>query len=333
VLRLVFTNNDLFRIRVASQPDPLWETVLSLTLLGASDARAVLGPWRAQARDALRRLPRPQLHLLQRLAPPVGDFPDFLTPPEASQGVEAGIEAVLSTPRSRLHRELASLPRASSWASPLARGDKQALVLLGDALRAYHKAVIAPYASKMQALVDAERAVCARSVLDHSGEGLLDRLGPTMRWKPPALEVHYPVRHEIRLDGRGLLLLPSAFCWRVPITLVEPSLPPVLVYPVSRNLEWWAGPSGHGSQTLANLLGRTRAACLQVIESGCTTGEMARRVGGTPSSASQHATTLREAGLITSTRQANEMIHTLTPLGAELLRLNPTSGHTSALVR
>ncbi|MFC4589986.1 ArsR/SmtB family transcription factor [Sphaerisporangium corydalis] len=315
----------MFRVRVARQPDPLWETVLSLTLLGSSDARAVLGPWRAQAREALRGLPRPQLRLLRQLVPPVGDFPDFLTPAEASQGVEAGMDVVLSTPRSRLRRELAPLPGASSWASPLAAGDDEALVLLGDALSAYHETVIAPYASQMQALVDAERAVCARSVLDHSGEGLLDRLGPTMRWKPPVLEVDYPVRHEIRLNGRGLLLLPSAFCWRVPVTLVDPSLPPVLVYPVSRNLEWWAGPGGHGSEILANLLGRTRAACLKVIESGCTTGEMARRVGATASSASQHATTLREAGLITSTRQANEMIHTLTPLGTELLRLNPTS--------
>jgi DNA-binding transcriptional ArsR family regulator len=322
VLRVFFTNDDLFRIRVASRPDPLWETVLSITLLGSADSRAALGPWRAQARAALRRLPRTQLRMLHHLAPPVGDFPDFLTPAQASDGLEAGIEAVLSTPRHRLRREVGVLRERSSWLRPLADGDAQALTQLGDAIRGYHATVIAPYQPAMQALVDVERTARARSVLDGGPEGLLSRLGPAMRWKRPVLEVDYPVEHEIHLDGRGILLQPSAFCWRVPISLIDPGLPPVLVYPVTRNLEWWSGPDGHGSRTLANLLGATRAACLRVIENGCTTGEMARRIRSTPSTASQHATTLREAGLIASTRRGKEVIHTLTPLGADLLRAN-----------
>lgn len=322
-LRIHFTSDDLSRIRFARQPDPLWETVLSITLLDTVHSRAILGPWRARTRTALRRLPRSHVQLLRHLAPPVGDFPDFLTPPQASQGLEAGIEAVLATPRRRLRQELAVLPHVPLWVRPLAEGNQEALNQLGEAFRAYHRAVIAPYWPKMQALVDAERAICARSLLDRGGEGLLSGLGPTMRWKPPVLEVNYPVEHEIRLAGRGLLLLPSAFCWRVPVTFIDPRLPPVLVYPIARELEWWAGTAvGRGPQTLANLLGPTRAACLRVIESGCSTGELARRIDGTPPTASQHATTLREAGLITSTRQGNTVIHTLTPLGTELLNVN-----------
>jgi hypothetical protein len=140
------------------------------------------------------------------------------------------------------------------------------------------------------------------------------------------LEVDYPVEHDIHLGGRGLLLVPSVFCWRVPVTLIDPGLPPVLVYPVTRGPDWWQpAAGGRGAKTLANLLGPTRAACLRVIENGCTTTELARRTGVSPPTASQHAGALREAGLTASTRRANTMLHTLTPLGAALLAANPVS--------
>ena len=316
-----FTSDDLSRVRFAGGPDPLWETVLSLNLLGTARGRAVFDPWRAQVRAGLGVLPRGQLRLLRHLAPPVGDFPDFLTPPQAARGIDAGIEAVLSTPRRQLHRELTVLPGLPSWVRPLADGDPQALAGLGQALRAYHHAAIAPHEPRMQALVDAERAVRARAVLDRGGEGLLAGLGPSMRWNPPVLEATYHLQRDIHLGGRGLLLVPSAFCWRMPITLIDPDLPPVLVYPLPRTPGWWTGPTG--PRALANLLGPTRAACLRLIEDGCTTGELARRTGTTPATASQHATTLREAGLTTSTRHRNTVLHTLAPLGTALLKANP----------
>jgi DNA-binding transcriptional ArsR family regulator len=328
VLRVHFTGDDLSRIRFAEGPDPLWETVLSLTLLGTARGRAVFGPWRARARMRLGRLPRWQLQVLRSLAPPIGDFPDFLTPQEASQGVEAGIEAVLTTPRQRLRQELLILPGTPSWARPLADGEPEALSDLGRALRGYYRAAVAPYWPRMQALVDAERAIRARAVLDHGSHGLLSTLGPTMRWKPPVLEVDYPRERDIHLEGRGLVLVPSAFCWHTPITLIDPGLPPVLVYPLTRGPGWWTGPTDTpGPKPLANLLGPTRAACLRVIEDGCTTGELARRIGVAAPTASQHATVLREADLITSTRQGNTVLHTLTPLGAALLQANPIATH------
>ncbi|WP_237554931.1 MULTISPECIES: ArsR/SmtB family transcription factor [unclassified Streptomyces] len=264
--------------------------------------------------------------MLRTLAPPIGDFPDFLTPPQASQGLEAGIDAVLSTPRRRLRRELAVLTRLPAWARPLAEGEPEALTRLGDALRAYHAVAVAPFWPRTQALLDAERAVHARALLDHGVEGLLNNLGPTMRWRPPVLEVDYPIEHAIHLAGRGLTLVPSAFCWHTPITFVDPGLPPVLVYPLPRGPVWWTGPA-HSERTgaLGNLLGPTRAACLRLIEDNCTTGELARRSGVSPPSASQHATSLREAGLIVSVRHANTVIHALTPLGTALL--HPASHH------
>ncbi|HEX6076445.1 MAG TPA: winged helix-turn-helix domain-containing protein [Micromonosporaceae bacterium] len=99
-------------------------------------------------------------------------------------------------------------------------------------------------------------------------------------------------------------------------------LPPILVYPAAAQQPgWWTnGPPTPGSSKLTNLLGDTRAAVLSVIEDGCTTTELPRRVGVSLPSVSRHATTLREAGLVTSVRQRNTIIHTLTPLGQALIR-------------
>jgi Helix-turn-helix domain len=59
---------------------------------------------------------------------------------------------------------------------------------------------------------------------------------------------------------------------------------------------------------------------LSAIAQGCTTTELADRVGISLAAASQHASVLRDAGLITTRRQGSAVLHVLTPLGAELLR-------------
>lgn len=321
MLRIHFTADDLSRVRLASAPDPLWETVLSMTLLGTRRGPAVFDSWRANIRTRLQRLAPWQVRLMRYLAPAKGDFPDFLTPPEASQGLEAGIEAILRTPRSQIRREITALAGTSEFARPLADGEPGALVKLADAVRGYHQAAVAPYWRQIQALVDADRAVRARALLDRGVEGLLATLPPILRWRRPVLEANYPIEHDIDLQGRGLTLVPSAFCWQYPITFVDSSLPPVVVYPApNRGPGWWTNPLVlRQERRLANLLGHTRAAVLIVIEDGCTTNELARRVGISPPTASQHATVLREAGLITSTRQGNTVIHTITPLGTALI--------------
>jgi DNA-binding transcriptional ArsR family regulator len=59
---------------------------------------------------------------------------------------------------------------------------------------------------------------------------------------------------------------------------------------------------------------------LASVRDGCTTTELAGRAGISLAAASQHATVLRDAGLIASRRQGGAVLHVLTPLGAELLQ-------------
>ncbi|MFY1673072.1 ArsR/SmtB family transcription factor [Plantactinospora sp. WMMB334] len=337
MLRIFFSGEDVARTRVAPAADQIWELVLSLHLLQGRSRDPVMAGWRRGVSGGLRRDTVPgQLRLLLALNPPRGYFPDFLTPYHSMYGLAAGLDAVRSTPIGALERDLnvlaaeSPLPLPSS-ASILARGDVEVLEHLTDSMRVYQATAVEPYWDRIQAAVEADRARRARALLDGGTEGLLASLRPAMRWEAGLLEVPgYPVERELHLDGRGLLLVPSFFCARIPVTLVDPDLPPVLVYPVDRlggltpaPGEGAGPPRGAGrpenQAALAALIGRTRARVLEVVGDGCSTGEVARRLHISPAAASQHTTVLRNAGLLVSHRDRNTVLHILTPLGRAML--------------
>ncbi|MFF7390892.1 ArsR/SmtB family transcription factor [Streptomyces scabiei] len=324
MLRFHFTPEDLTKVRVATEPHALWEIAVSLHRLQTREGRWAYASWFRDARAALRQtgLDRTVKSFLLPLFPRAGYFPDFLTPPEGTQGLDAGLEAVLATSDERVDGEIGLLHRAvgaPAWTRRLGeRGMREQLV---DALRAYHRAVIAPHEEHIEQRLRAERARHTRALFHAGTEGMLDQLGPTIRWRPPVLEIDpYPDRRDVLLAGRGLLLIPSHFCWHAPIALADPGLPPVLLHPLH---QLPATTRSVDSPPLNALLGTTRAAILRAGATGCTTTEAARRAGVTPTTASHHTAVLRDAGLMASHRHANTVLHTLTPLGAALLEQRP----------
>ncbi|WP_406449883.1 helix-turn-helix domain-containing protein [Streptomyces sp. NBC_00876] len=331
MLRIHVSGWDLSKVRMASGPDALWETILSFHRLRDRRASTVFGKWRAETRPRLNG----EARLLSTLVPSRGYFPDFLTP--SRDGVDpldftAGMEALRETPPERLQAELAmvgtqgaaggraaSARRAVRPVRPEQLGDGSAEPLgrLIGALRGYHRAAVEPYWPHIQSAVEADRAVRGRALLDGGADELLASLPPVIRWRAPVLEADYPVDRELHLDGRGLLLQPSYFCRGTPVVLRDPLLPPVLVYPVTHpGAPVFAEPG----PWLGRLLGNTRSTVLRVIGDGCTTSELARRAGVSLASASQHACVLREAGLVHTLRHGSSVLHTLTPLGGSLLR-------------
>jgi DNA-binding transcriptional ArsR family regulator len=323
VLRIHFTSADLGRIRVARALDPMWEIVLSVHQL--TRPRPCFATWSRQVR---RRLAEAGLardfHLLAALAPASAYFPDFLTPAGHTTSFAAGVEEMLSTGRGRLRHEVGRLtaepPGVPGWLDDVAAGRPAALRRLGSALRRYHEVVLTPYAAEAAALAARNVAAHREHSLSRGIEAVLTGLGPTARWRTPVLEVDYPVRRDLWLEGRGLSLIPSYFGVD-PITLADPQLQPVLVYPVSREAEWRPGRGGGPapSDALAELLGETRATVLRLLDAELTTTALADLARISASAASRHAAILRHSGLVTTRRHGLCVLHARTPLGSALV--------------
>ncbi|MGW9520691.1 winged helix-turn-helix domain-containing protein [Streptomyces diastaticus] len=322
MLRIHFTPEDLTRVRVAPGPDFLWEISNSVQTLQRTDGERVFGAWRRWARP---RLPESR-RLLSPLLPPYGYSPDFLTPTAGDRPtLRAAVDTLLGTPPPRLRGELARLAgsvRLPGWVAGLARGDTETLTRLGDALHAYQARALLPHWRRVRADVEADRALRLRDLMDGGTEALLAGLGPDTRWRPPVLEVTYPVDQCLLLNGRGLVLQPSFFCWPAPTTLADGRLPPVLVHPIRHTADW-AGPQAPtaGRAPLGRLLGRTRAELLRAAGRGCSTVEAARVLQVTHPAVSQHMNVLRAAGLITTVREAGRSFHVATAEGRALLAL------------
>ncbi|MFF8911760.1 ArsR/SmtB family transcription factor [Streptomyces sp. NPDC015032] len=316
MLRIHMSGADLSRVRMATRPDALWETVLSFHRLRDRRGSTVFGKWRTESRPRLNG----EVRLLAAVIPPRGYFPDFLTPSQESgepYGADAGMQALRDTPPGRIRAELALLAAERRGTGRFQDGRVESLDRLVGALRSYHRAAIEPYWPHIQASIEADRAVRGRALLDGGADELLASLPPMIRWRAPVLEADYPVDRELHLDGRGLLLQPSFFCRVTPVVCRDPQLPPVLVYPVTHSR---APVFAEPGPWLGRLLGHTRSTVLRAIGDGCTTSELARRAGVSLASASQHACVLREAGLVHTLRHGSSVLHTLTPLGGSLLR-------------
>ncbi|MFH8442867.1 helix-turn-helix domain-containing protein [Streptomyces sp. NPDC018026] len=321
-LRIHFTADDLARTTVAAGPDPMWELVSSLHRLQSARSGVRHRRWLRHVHGRLHSAHsgslREALGPLTRLVPRRGDFPDFLTP-QGGGDFAAALDRVAATPGHRVRRELAGAfrgRRAPGWIRRLAADDRACRRELRTALTVYYREVLRPHLPEIGETVLAERALCGRSVVDGGVGALLSTLAPSIRWAAPLLSTDYPSDRDVFLRGRGITLIPSFFCVDTPVALIDPELPPVLVYPVTAG----AGPQTAVPEGLAALLGRTRARAVRALAHPRSTTELARRLGVSAGTASRHATALREAGLVVSARRGNTMLHVVTELGRDLDR-------------
>ncbi|MEV0623501.1 helix-turn-helix domain-containing protein [Nonomuraea sp. NPDC050404] len=329
-LRLHFGQQDLTRVRLASGYHAMWEIVLSIHQL-AFPAQHVpfFATWRRSSISMVERTGlEATVRQLAELMPAAAYFPDFLTPPSHPSGLGSSLDIVLATPRARLRAEIqilaATYRQPPSWLATLAGGQASVLAQLGNAIRRYHAVAIAQYDEELSAAVEADLAQRRQMLATNGVEALLRGLHPSTRWEPPILRVDYPVEADIHLDGRGLLLIPTFFGIHKPIALADRALLPVLAYPINRAQLW--EPQLREERTrqrlhaLSDLLGPVRAAVLLAIDDGLSTTALAAALSTSSSSASRHATALRRAGLIHTSRQGQRVLHTRSPLGDALVK-------------
>lgn len=297
MITISFTEADLISTRVLEMPDPALETALSLSVLRGGAVPRDLDQWRRRVR---RRLPPSARALIE------------LPTLDCGLGPLEVIEALLP-----LNRPFERLAAATHAARPPAR-----LMELLRAVQSYFGIAVAPMLPQITASVRKDFESRARNMLAHGIERLLGSLDPRVRWKVPQLLMPCCGDQHLPLGGSGLLLVPSFFCWRQPV-LVRAGAKPVVAYPVNRTAAAADGLAGAPRQaddlSLETLLGRTRAAILRAVRDSPNTSELGDRANVSVSTASEHACVLRNAGLISSDRHRNQMVHTLTPLGEALL--------------
>lgn len=322
-MRIHFTRLDLARTQLADGPDPMWETVNSLQALQGRYGQAELRQWRSQTAQDLRGsgLAGPVRHKLFTLVPHAAYFPDLVTPLEGALGIDVGIEAMLSTPRTRIAMEIDRLRpdrAARARLADLRAGRASDLTAWGGLVRSYYRSTVDRIGDQIAAAVDRDLAVRRAAIHTGGVDGLLASYEPLMRWRYPVLELlSHPSGRDVHLQGRGVRLIPSYFCRTHPLTVYDGSLPQVVVYPVRHTTD--AG-AVDGTQALARLLGETRASVLISIHQGCGTVLLARRVGISAPAVSHHVSVLRDAGLVTSSRTGTTVRHTRSRLGDALIR-------------
>src|SRR3954454_20241338 len=213
MVEMQFGAEDVARVRFAFSPN--WELVSSVRALRRPAAHALHLPWLEEARAALRPL---DLSMLIALVPPDGYVPDFFAPPPDTPmpEFEDELERVRRVPRERIVEELGFLygkRRPPAAVRPLLDEPRRGLRMLTDTLRRYWELALEPPWPRVRALLAGEVLHRARQLTLGGAELLFADVHPDVRWDGGSLFLN--IRHEavVPLEGRGLLMLPSAFYW------------------------------------------------------------------------------------------------------------------------
>ena len=328
MVRVNFTADDLARTRFSAVPAPLVETALAMVELRRGTARRRAPAWLPEARRAFPLTARPLLDLLGARGP----WPAFID--SAAPDLTEALDLVRATPRSYLRSELAYVwqdrpGRPPTWLRDLADGDRDALEVVVRALRDLHDAVVAP---RWDSVLRSFHGDVARRmpVLAAGGhQALFGTLHRQLQWRDDGLE-RPGGDGEYDLGGDGLLLIPSASWTGPPVVMIGDGagLRHALLYAAQPNgsaSQGGAGPDdgllagGAENDSLATLIGSTRAAVLRALREPRGTADLAGAVGISPASASEHAKVLRDADLIETRREGRSVRHSLTPLGRTML--------------
>lgn len=320
MLRVSLGVRDLANTRFAVSP--LWEVVASVRIVKEPHRFPAHLPW---AERVVPRLATVDWRLLADLVPvPTVVIPSFVCPPPTTSQPTLDVElvALAATPPDVVRAGLDELPGPRSprlaelYADPAA-----GLTRLAGEVGDYFAAAVAPYWPRMRTLLEREVLVGARRMAAEGVCGLLNRLDPYVSWDDDTLHVDHLTRSgSVRLDGRGLLLVPSVFTGpRVWSNLTESPGQSTLRYPATAAATLWERSGAGADVALSRVLGRTRATLLHELAVPASTTELAQRCGLTAGTVSQHLGALRDAGLVGTHRVGRFLLYARTTSAEALL--------------
>lgn len=334
MIRIELGVEDLANMRFGISP--LSEAVFSLRALSDPAQHTLHLPWLRATRG---RLDSADIVLLESLVGPSRlpkDFrgipsraiADFLTPIPTRfvERVDDDLAKIRETPLELVRRDLLASYAPDRVPAPLRaaeRRDQRAtrglLNAICDVLGRYWERAMAPVWPQMRLVLEADTTYRARQLAIGGARLLFADMHPNVRWSDGALDVAELVGEgTIVAAGRGMLLTPSIFAPK-PVPPLLADEPPSLAYP-SRGLgTLWAPPPEPDPTSLVDLLGRTRALLLQMLDEPLPTIEIARRLGVTASAVSQHLRVLYATGLLTRARDRRQVLYRRSSLADQLV--------------
>lgn len=260
----------------------------------------------------------------------MGHFSWSLSPTVLGDDFDDGMRSIEGLGPRQANAELAVFRRgptegdgAPHYLRHAITGNRAAMLALSRATSSAYTAVLEPYWPEIQANHRIELARQARVMALHGVRATLSAVIPGARWEGDCLEIDSPQRHTVALRGRGLVLTPAVFWAESPLVGELGDQPVILAYPTATDLTIRIGTE---SDSLAAILGPTRAAVLRMLTGEHTTGDIARNLGISAASASEHASALRYARLAHSRRDGKAVIHHATELGIDLIDANRWGG-------
>ncbi|MCZ4099399.1 winged helix-turn-helix transcriptional regulator [Streptomyces sp. So13.3] len=318
MLQIEFTAEDVARTRFAVSP--LWEVVASVRVLKGADEQGLHRRWTDQVRPRLAAAKLDLAPLSALVQVPTYGIPGFLVPPPTTP--QPSLDVELATLRATPFDLLRTSSDAAQPGVEALRADpERGLGRLADTIAAYWDVAIAPHWPRIRTLLEGDILHRAQLLAEGGARRLFDDLDPQLGWDSGTLNLaHRFVSGERTLDGRGLLLCPSAFIWpRIFSTIGYDPWQPTLRYPPRGVGTLWNPRTVPTPTALSAVLGRSRTLLLAHLTTPATTTDLAARTGLTAGGASQHLTAMRAAGLVTAHRTGRLVLYARTSVAEALL--------------
>ena len=321
MIRFHLHADDLARSRFAISP--LMELQMSLTALREPErhGHAIHTPWMERARPRLEGL---DLTLLETVVPARGWVPDFAAPPPLvpSPDPAAEMERVRTSDPAIVRHEIECIWTEGTPAvmRPLVEDTPRGLEQLVALMREYWDRALAPDWPAIRETLAADIRRRAAHLAAGGIRAALTALHPDVSLSADERTIELAARAEadVPLEGRGLLLIPSAFFWPRSSAIIDQPWQPCLIYAPDGVAALWEPAELEPEQALQDLLGRGRARVLGGLETPASTTELARRLRMSPAGVSAHLRVLARSGLAAASREGRTVLYSRTPLGEDL---------------